>query len=80
MEGDGLGEGDGVTLGDGVGPSVRTGVCQSLHSARLPGLRLEILNVPAVLPVLSRNFWMFCRNGVCHSVLVAQCVPLVTSG
>src|SRR5688572_11470676 len=61
-------------VGAVVGPSARVGVCQSLHSARLPGFRLEILNVPAPLPVFSRNFWMCCCKGVRHSGRTAQWV------
>jgi hypothetical protein len=62
-----------------VPPSVRVGVCQSRHSARLPCLRLEIRNVPAELPVPSRYFWMCCCSGVRHSDRDAQCVPSWTS-
>ncbi len=70
----------GPPVGGGVvGPSVRVGVCQSRHSARLPALRLEIRNVPAALPVFSRNFWMFCCSGVRHSDRAAQWVPSWTS-
>src|SRR5687768_9755480 len=36
----------GGVVGGGVGPSVRVGVVQSLHSARLPAFRLEIRKVP----------------------------------
>src|SRR4051794_1519982 len=38
----------------------RVGVCQSRQVARLPAFLPEIRKTPAVLPVFSRNFWMFC--------------------
>ena len=75
-----LGEGE---LGEGElelgGVDVRTGVCQSRHSARFPAARLEIRNVPAADPVRSRNFWMCCCSGVRHSARLAQWLPSWTS-
>ncbi len=62
-----------------VPPSARVGVCQVLHSERLADFLLEILNVPELLPVFSRNFWMCCWMGVRHSDLTAQWSPLWTS-
>jgi hypothetical protein len=62
-----------------VGPSERVGVVQSRHCARFPAALLEIRIEPAALPVFSRNFWMFCCNGVRHSERLAQWLPSWTS-
>jgi len=80
--GDGLGLGERVGLGLGLGEGLesdRVGVVQSLHCDRLPDFLEEIRNTPGVLPVFSRNFWMFCCSGVRHSDRVAQWVPSWTS-
>jgi hypothetical protein len=45
----------GGVVGETVELSERIGVCQSLHSDRLPAFLLEILSVPAALPVFSKN-------------------------
>jgi hypothetical protein len=65
----------GDVVGSVVGPSDSVGVDQSRQSARLPAARLEILITPGALPVFSRNFWMFCCNGVRHSGRTAQWLP-----
>jgi hypothetical protein len=55
--------------------SARVGVCQSLQSAKLPAALPDILIAPGSLPVLSRNFLMFCCKGAVHSGLMAQWLP-----
>ncbi len=73
MVGVGVGVGVGVMVGVGDGlESLRVGVCQSLHSDKLPCALDEILIAPGALPVFSKNFWMFCCRGVLHSGLLAQ--------
>ena len=60
---------------EGVGPPARVGVCQVLHWDKSPSAKGEILNTPGALPVLSKNFWMFCCRGAVHSGRRSQWLP-----